>query len=344
MRGFLRIIAIFLFLVWGGGHCETLAQHYEHIEEKIFLNTRWQFTYASHVGSDEVIFRAEDGYEHFVWFKYNDSCYTYFNGNLETDLWEINLQGTRLTYRFSDIRDWAVAVFNERVLVLEFQLQNQAYRYHFLRVSETETPFFTYAANELPEVEVSRIVQGKDPHPYRFLKNEKGKGFRQPASKMPKSKKEKEDSPQEEQEFLQIELVGGGFSGGPDPVYRNFLVIKTDGRVIRELQTEAGGLRVWKSNISRQHLEELVLYIEKKNFFDMQQLYACSTELCMNRLRDKPRPIALRLALTKGSTRKVVTLSIWEGLGASRRWVNYPPEIDMIIKAIEDVTLMAIGY
>ena len=76
----------------------------------------------------------------------------------------------------------------------------------------------------------------------------------------------------------------------------------------------------------------------------MEQVYACNTEACMNRMRDSPRPIALRLAITKGAQRRVVTVSIFEGIGKKTHWVNYPPELDMIIKAIEDVTMMSITY
>ena len=62
----------------------------------------------------------------------------------------------------------------------------------------------------------------------------------------------KEEAPRE---LIQIELVGGGFYGGVDPVYRNMTLIKTDGRVIREYQTELQGLRVSKHNIERDSLE-----------------------------------------------------------------------------------------
>lgn len=319
------------------------AQTYQPADENTFLNTRWKFTYASHIASDEVVFRAEDGYDHFVWFKYDDTCHTYFNGNLTAENWQLNIQGTILQYHFSNIKEWQVAEYNSNILALAFTMgeTGQAYRYHFIRATDEETPFFVYHAHELPEAQVTKVVKGKDPHPYRYLKDEPGKRFRKPA-KVGKNKKEPEIK--EQPEFMQIELVGGGFSGGPDPTYRNHLVIKTDGRIIREIQTEKTGLRVWKSNISRKHLEELMLYFEKKNFFEMEQIYACSTQGCMERMRETPRPIALRLAITKGASRKVVTVSIFEGLGKKSHWVNYPPELDMIIKAIEDVTMMALTY
>ena len=318
------------------------AQDYPPINDSIFANTRWQFTYSSHVESDEVVFRAEDGYDHYIWFKYNNECHTYFNSNLTVENWYLNEEKTELSYSFSRISKWKIAAFTKNTLVLEFSFdESAAYRYHFVKAGDEQTPFFEYEVDEFPEVEVNRTVKGEDPHPYRDVKDEPGKRLLiQPQNKRKKRLKE----PEPELEYMQIELVGGGFFGGPNPTYRNHLVIKTDGRVIRELQTEKGGLQVWKSNISRKHLEELIEYIEKKNFFEMEQIYACESNACLKRMADKPRPIALRLAVTKGSNRKVVTVSIFEGVRPGAHFVNFPPEIKQIVKALEDVTMMAISH
>ena len=62
--------------------------------------------------------------------------------------------------------------------------------------------------------------------------------------------------------------MGGGFYGGIDPVYRNMILIKSDGKVVREYQSEMQGLIVNKHYISRDNLEKLVAYIEEKHFFE----------------------------------------------------------------------------
>jgi len=321
---------------------QILAQQYLPIDEKQFLNTRWKFAYSAHVQSDEVIFRAEDGYEHFIWFKYDGSCHTFFNGNLTEEKWMLQKDKLSLDYSFSNVKTWTIALFNKEVLALEFTMADTAaYRYYFIRIEEKDSPFFSYNADEISEVTLSRLIKGADPHPYRHIKDEPGKRLR-PASKSGKNNT-KEEVPKEQPEFMQIELVGGGFFGGADPVYRNHVTIYTDGRVHRQFQTEKTGLTTWKSKISRKHLEELVLYIEKKAFFEMEQVYSCTTNDCMGRMREQPRPIALRLAVTKGAARKVITVSIWEGSGLSAHLVNYPANLDLIVKAIEDITMMPIN-
>jgi hypothetical protein len=317
----------------------SLGQIQSDLQEAMLRNSRWEFTYSSHLQSDDVIFRAEDGYDHFIWFKYNDTAYTFFNGEMSAAAW--SLKKGELEYHFSKRSKWRLAELNSNAMQLEFLMGDSvAYRYHFVRVDEEATPFFKYGAGELREAKVRRRIMGEDPHPYRFLKDEKGKRFRKGAKK----KKQGIILPEEaEEEFLQVEMGGGGFFGKPDFVYRNHVVIKTNGRVIRELQNEAQGLRVWKSNISRAHLEELVAFVEKRGFFEMEQVYTCETNDCMTRMREKPRPIALRIAITKGGKRKVVTISVFEGVGAARHLVSYPPEIDAIYKAIDDVSMMAVS-
>lgn len=332
-------ITMLLLLILAGE--QMLAQQYPAIDEKQFLNTRWKFAYSAHVQSDEVVFRAEDGYEHFVWFKYDGTCHTFFNGNLTEEKWSLQKDKISLDYSFSNIKTWTIALFNKEVLALEFTMADTAaYRYYFVRVTETESSFFSYNADEISEVEVSRLIKGVDPHPYRHVKDEPGKRLR--PTKTNKNNV-KEEAPVAQPEFMQIELVGGGFFGGDDPVYRNHVTIYTDGRVHRQYQTEKTGLTTWKSKISRKHLEELMLYLEKKDFFQMEQVYTCTTNDCMTRMREQPRPVALRLAVTKGAQRKVITVSIWEGSGLAAHLVSYPSNLDLIVKAIEDITMTPIN-
>ncbi len=331
MRYFLGFICCFLMDL-------SYGQQLSDLQEAMLRNSRWQFTYSSHVQSDDVIFRAEDGYDHFIWFEYNDSAYTFFNGELSVGSW--GLKKESLIYSFSKRKIWRLAVLNKHRMELEFKIgDTTAYRYHFIRIGEEETPFFQYQAGELGEAQVTRRIRGEDPHPYRHLKDEKGKRFRKKSKPVQGIVLPEEEEP----EFLQVEMGGGGFFGKPDYVYRNLIVVRTDGKVVRELQNEQQGLRVWRTEISRAHLEELVAFIEKQNFFEMEQVYTCETNNCMTRMRELPRPIALRIAITKGSRRKVVTVAIFEGVGAARHLVDYPPAIDMIYKAIDEVGMMAVS-
>jgi hypothetical protein len=138
-------------------------------------------------------------------------------------------------------------------------------------------------------------------------------------------------------ETMQVELVGGGFFGGVDPVYRNMILIKSDGQVIKEYQSALQGLQVSKHTIERETLEDLVAFIEDHHFFEFDQTYACEVAACEKRLQNKPRPIALRLAVTKGVRRKIVTIPIWDGRGKQHSFINYPDELDAIVRAIMNV-------
>ncbi|RMD74713.1 MAG: hypothetical protein D6818_02730, partial [Bacteroidetes bacterium] len=53
------------------------------------------------------------------------------------------------------------------------------------------------------------------------------------------------------------------------------------------------------------------------------------------RKKQAPRPVPLRLAVTYGDRRKVVTIAIWGKDDAGIQYVDYPPALDAIIEAIQ---------
>lgn len=336
-----------LFCLWLLSALSVRAQWqtdlgYAPINEGLLMGTRWRYTYTTHSETNTVIHKADAFYEHFLYFKYDYGYSVFLNGTYSGGDWKLNEAQNQVYAPFRNIAWWRLRSFSEETLVLEYSLHAKAnYCYHFVRVSAERSPF-PRLPNELPDIEVRHYDKNESPYKYRYLKAEKGKrGGRGEAKPEKPSKPDKNAPPEPEPELLQVELVGGGFFGGIDPVYRNNLVIKTDGQVVKEYQTERLGLRVTRRHISRQSLERLVEFMESKQFFEMQPMFLCESPECSRRMGQSPRPIALRIALTKGYRRKVVSISIWEGLGVQNHWVSYPPEIDLIVKAIENTALFA---
>ncbi|MCB9285641.1 MAG: hypothetical protein H6563_16425 [Lewinellaceae bacterium] len=133
---------------------------------------------------------------------------------------------------------------------------------------------------------------------------------------------------------IRIELTGGGFFGGADPVQRDFILIKENGRLIHERQTVNSGLQVEKKSLSRRQLTELADFIRSNGFFEMKSRYECSTLECENRLLTQPKPIPLRLAVTDGLDRHVVEVAIWPDGSEGEEFLSVPPALRTIVGTI----------
>lgn len=288
---------------------------------ELLKETKWKYTYALHLESNTIIHQAESFYEYFLYFKYDYRYQEFLNGKTKNGNWSLN--DRELFYKFRNIKKFEIAELSKNKLVLEFTQANAkgTYQYHFIRVETAEAPFIR-PANQLPEINVEAI----DIRP----KEEKKKWW-----VFGKRKKKKEKVQEEKLTYLNIELIGGGYYGGLDPVLRDFIHIKSDGRLIKEYKSINSGLITTKKNIPRSELEEFVDWVEKEGYFDFERMYDCKTASCANRKRKKPTPIPLRIAITKGSRRKVITISIWGKDENKINYVDYPPILDEIIDYVQ---------
>ena len=318
------------------------SRQYAAINENKLLQTKWKYTYTTHTESNTIIHKADKDYKYYLFLKYDNTVQTYINGKIIDGQWALNEAKNELIYDFRRIKSWRIAEFTNNVLVLEYNLHAKAaYRYHFVSVTDAEAPFVR-SAFDLPDVLVINQLQTGDKFKFRGVKDEPGKRLltaRQIRKDAKKAAKKAKNPPKEAPVFIQIELVGGGFYGGMDKVLRNNLVIKTDGKVVREFETERNGLSVTRRTIARKDLEALVKYIESKQFFTFDQTYTCQTGDCQKRMQELPRPVALRLSVTYGFRRKLVMIPIWDGQGHDKAILQYPPELDAIVRAIESLAL-----
>ncbi|MEZ4980000.1 MAG: hypothetical protein R2769_00110 [Saprospiraceae bacterium] len=56
------------------------------------------------------------------------------------------------------------------------------------------------------------------------------------AGRKKKKKSKSEEAVEENQPYINIELIGGGYYGGIDPVLKDFIHVKSDGRLIKEFK------------------------------------------------------------------------------------------------------------
>ncbi|NNE29699.1 MAG: hypothetical protein HKN16_08680 [Saprospiraceae bacterium] len=292
--------------------------HYKAIEERILAETKWRYTYAMHLESNTIIHQAEDFYEYYIHFKYNYVIEQYLNGRMTRGPWSVD--GSMLNYSFKRVDRFEVAKLDKQTLVLEFKQPNSkgTYQYHFVRVDSKDAPFVK-PANELPDI----IVEKMRPAERRrrlAARRKKKKDRKKSASSLP---------------YISIELIGGGYYGGIDPVLRDYIHIKSSGRLVKEFKSRNGGLIVTKKDIPRQELEEFADYITRQKFFNMERIYDCNSSSCQTRKQKKPTPIPLRLAVAYGNKKKVVTIAIWGGDKYQDQYVDYPKPLDYIIEAIQ---------
>ena len=295
------------------------------IDERLIAETKWKYTYSLHLESNTVIHKAADHYEFFLYFRYNYSTVQYLNGKLSRRPWV--LSGNELLYRFKNVERFFIAELNKEVMVLEFKQPNSkgTYQYHFMRV-DTENAPFVKPPNELPDVNVEAMDPRKNRKSWFSLRTKK----RQKEKKKRKNTKRTTPDP-----YICIELIGGGYYGGIDPVLRDYILIKNDGRLIKEFKSVHNGLIVTKKNIPRAELEQFAEYIVSQNFFNLERIYDCETSNCYKRKKKQPAPIPLRLAIAYGSRRKVITISVWGKDEHAPQYIDYPDALDNIIETVQ---------
>jgi len=294
----------------------------------MLIETKWKYTYALHVESNTIIHKADDAYDFFLYFKYDYAYREFLNNKLTGGNWSLN--NRTLFYSFKHIQKFEIERISRKVMILEFNQPNAkgTYQYHFIAVSSDEAPFIK-PPNELPDVIVEDLKTGKKKDSERWWVFGK--------QKPKKQKKNKKYKPaiNDYEPYINIELIGGGYYGGIDPVLRDFIQIKNDGRLIKEYKSVHNGLITTKKNIPRAELEQFAEFIIGQQFFEMNRMYDCEANICQARKGDKPTPIPLRLAVTYGSRRKVVTISIWGKDKSNIRYVDYPAPLDEIITTIQ---------
>lgn len=322
-----RIVSLLYIIIISGIGLNAQEVTFNHgsIDERLLIETKWRYTYTLHLESNTIIHKADELYDFFLYLRYNYTYKEFLNGNFSKGNW--SLDDRTLNYKFKHIDKFEIAQVNKKVLVLEFTQRNSkgTYQYHFMRVSSKEAPF-SKPANELPEI----LVEALDPK-----KKERRNWLTFGKNRKKKKRKKWDYEPEIKPTYINIELTGGGYYGGIDPVLKDYIHIKSTGRLIKEFHSVHNGLLVTKKDISREELEAFAEFITAQQFFEMERLFDCDSEACQKRKGMKPRPMPLRLSVAYGDKKKVITIAIWGKDNHDMQYVNYPPALDKIIDAIQ---------
>lgn len=326
--------------------------------ERTIVEAKWRYVYTMHVGSNTIIHEAGNEYDFYLYFRYDYTAEEFLNGRYERKAWA--LAGDQIFYPFRNVNVFTVTQAGRQNLALEFTQQNSkgAYQYHFVRVNDDDAPFIK-PVNQLPTVLVEGITKQKQKRrrskgdeiagvkknrrwwPFRKRKESE----RTPSAKSVKREKEKEEK--EERRISKegvaavntmIEITGGGFFGGIDPVMRDYTVIKPGGRLVKEFKSVQTELRRTTADLDVEVYNKLAEFIERKGFFDLDRVYDCSSEACVNRKRLKPTPVPLRIAVSNGRRKKVVNIAIFGQDNRGIRYVDYPQELEDVIQAVLKVS------
>ncbi len=322
MKIFFNTYCLFFIVTFSFFHQVAIAQNQVPLsfDNQSLLETKWRYAYMLHTESNTVIHKAVEEYNYFLYFKIDNTYEQFLNDVRAKGNWSID--GNRLNYSFRKTSFFEIKEISSNRLVLEFEQAagKGHFQYHFVAVEDMKAPF-ALASNQLPEVKVKgqRIKVAKDPW-WVFGK---------------KKKKSKIEDPKIEPPYLNIEITGGGFYGGVDPVYRDYIHIKTDGRLVKEFMSKNSGSIVTKRTIPRKELDLFMQFVIEKGYFDFDRLYDCKFNACMIRKRSNPRPIPLQLSIAYGNRKKVVNVSIWGRDEKNVQYVEYPPALDAIIEAIQ---------
>ena len=131
--------------------------------------------------------------------------------------------------------------------------------------------------------------------------------------------------------LIEISASGGGTYGGINPVVDNTLIIKSDGHVTFSKKQFYDVSLKDDYYISRQDVEELAEYIMSEGFFEMEDVYDCSSNntKCENRKNNYPPATPLTINVTIGDMNKAVEVTVHED-----GMVEYPKNFDRIYERI----------
>lgn len=320
------VLMLLLFCTWSlSAQINTLTKK----QENNFIEAKWKYTYTVHLESNTIIHKADEGYGYYLYLKYDYSYQQFLNGKESRGAWSLN--DRNLFYDFRNINKFYIAEARPEIFVLQFSQPNSKgnYQYHFVRVETKDAPFVK-PFNELPDVDIearrrlAKAEKKKTRKSWWERRRERKRLAEEAAAPAPLAR-------------ISVELVGGGYYGGIDPILRDYVQIKPTGRLIKEFKSVNRGLVVTRKDISRDELEQFMEFVVSKGFFDYERMYNCETEICQARKRKKPTPIPLRLVIAYGNRKKVVTVPIWGLDDTGIRYISYPRGLEEIIKAIQQM-------
>ncbi len=329
--------------------------------ERTIVEAKWKYVYTLHVGSNTIIHEAGDDYDFYLYFRYDYTAEEFLNGRYERKAWAI--AGDQVFYPFRNVNLFRVTQAGRQNLALEFTQPNSkgSYQYHFVKVDDENAPFIK-PVNQLPTAivegytkeqrerrklsveEITGVKKNRRWWPFGRGKNDPQKQAREQRREERLASKEVKQEARDEARGIvkatdmMIEMTGGGFFGGIDPVMRDHTVIKPGGHMVKEFKSVHTDLRRTVADIDPAEYNRLAEFINKSGFFSFERNYDCRSEACTQRKRIKPTPVPLRIAVSQGGNVKVVNIAIWGEDERKMRYVDYPQELEEVIQAVLKVS------
>lgn len=290
------------------------------LSENKLVFSAWRYRRTVHTASGKTIHRGGTEFPSFLYFRADNTVLENTNGYYREGRW--SMAAGRLELRYREMEGFCADLPREDLLVLEFDAggPSPGRQYHFERVELDETPFHR-SPYDLPLV----IVE-KDKHSSKAGKIPWWAFWRRWAP-VPKG-------PAAPPVPILIEVSGGGYYGGLNPVYRQFVRITGDGSIVREVVTEREGSRVTRRRITRRELEDFAEWIESQGYFDLPREFDCIDQACWQRKRGKPRPVPLQVVVSYGKRHQRITVHLFGPDHHQLRYVDYPPVIDQIVETV----------
>ncbi len=294
------------------------------IPERLIAETQWEYEALVEKNTQTAIHRADENSSIFIYFRYDGTAQQVFNEKLEYNLW--SLEGNTLSYKLRDQESFKVKSIKNNRLVLEFKAGKSTFQYWFKKINDTSRNVgFVKPSNELPTVYVKRksIFDRKWKNRLNKHRNKKRKS------------QKKQEIPTD---YIAIEMIGGGYYGGINPVYRDMVQVDAKGNVRAEIVTEKEGSIIRNSKTTVENLKKIVDFATQNNFFEEPLVYDCESLLCEKRKSMKPAPVPLRLSITYNQRKRVVSLNLYGKDRHQIQYVQYPKYIDEIIDFVRDLS------
>lgn len=272
-------------------------------------NTIWELSHRYLVASQSTqpVVAADE--QLYLFFQEEGVAEVYEGGNFQAKGWLLANGKVWLSIRGQ--LNFRVLKLADQQLILEFEIQEPVrslVEYHFQRVDFDASPFSpnfqTTATTAVPTSLPPAPVLERPP-----LNAE-----------------------------IRVELAGGGFEQSGAGILYDVLLLRNDGKLLREKKRIDGSSERVVEQLERKAVEQLAVALFEEGFFQLEDHYQCADTACSERLMEVPRPIPLRLVVEFGYLRKAITVDLYD-------W-NHPatsalPIPEVLVRIIDRIRTLA---
>lgn len=320
MKRFVRFVSILIFFL--GLQLSLEGQDPFIPTEEQLIESQWHYEFATHPESSDILHQGGDGFEYYVYFKFDQSYVALLNKDRYVGKW--GLDGIRFQFSFNGVSNFKVHQLTEERLVLLYEsgYTGQQMLYHFSAVSPMNSPL-NKVENLLPRVTVNQNEKKDKKRGEYWFSRWLDRLFKRYAP--------------EPEPYVRIELTGGGFYGGLNRVIKDYITIDNQGTLIKEMMTEHYGNQKLIAQVERSELLRFVEFVSEKGFFDLPRIIDCENNRCFERKHHEPIPVPMRLSITYGERTHIVTVPIWGKEAGHGEWIHVPGELEAIVFAIQNM-------